>query len=467
MSFPDQPVFDDRSVPLPSTRLGRYEIAGRIAVGGMASVYLATLEATGGFAREFALKVVHPHLAAEDGFRQRFYREARLASRIRHPNVVATIDAGEDQGYCFLALELIEGATLRQLMLHRERSFAAIEAAFIVAETARGLHALHNATDGDGNPIQIVHRDLSPHNVMLDQSGRALLIDLGLAKVDTNNDMTQVGVLCGKLPYMSPEQSRLEDLDARSDVFALGTVLYELCTNELPFGDTHTTATLERLQRCDATEIAEGLREVSVPRWLIEIILGCLRPNPDDRFSTALELADALAQEMMQAGHGGAEIKARLADIVREAMPEIGLVTPIEVVTPRPEPEALGRSLRLMGLGAMAALVAFGGIYAATNLLPTAGFNAAEEPVRFEAGSVLPGNPPKAPAKPEPPSAATVIEPRNVDPVPAIPRPLDEVEEDTGAESSSTGDGALRRIRRKPRPKKQGPQLREDNPYGS
>ncbi|MCA9706272.1 MAG: serine/threonine protein kinase, partial [Myxococcales bacterium] len=274
-------MLDDMSPPPPTSRLGRYELTGRIATGGMATVYLARLEATGGFAREFALKVVHPHLAAEEGFRRRFHQEARLASRVRHPNVVATIDAGEDKGYCFLVLELIEGATLRQLVIHRERSFAAIEAAHMVAEVARGLHALHTATDERGQPLNIVHRDLSPHNVMLDQSGRAVLIDLGLAKTDTNPNMTQVGVMCGKLPYMSPEQARLESVDARSDVFALGTVLYELCTGTLPFGDTHTTATLERLQRCDAVQITEGLQRMSVPSWLVQIIVTCLRPEPE------------------------------------------------------------------------------------------------------------------------------------------------------------------------------------------
>lgn len=491
MPIPDRLVLDDMSPPPPTSRLGRYEITGRIATGGMATVYLARLEATGGFAREFALKVVHPHLVAEAGFRQRFHQEARLASRVRHHNVVATIDAGEDKGYCYLVLELIEGATLRQLIVHRERSFAAIEAAYMVAEVARGLHALHTATDEQGRPLNIVHRDLSPHNVMLDQTGRAVLIDLGLAKTDQNPNMTQVGVLCGKLPYMSPEQARLEALDARSDVFALGTVLYELCTGTVPFGDTHTTATLERLQRCDAAEITAGLRRMSVPSWLEQIILTCLRASPAERFPTALDLAEALTQELVVTGHSAPEIKARLADIVRASLPEIGTVTPLEPMAP-----ALGasqglRSLRWMGVGALTALLAFGGLYAAATLLPTIGTSTPNDAVRFEAGSLAPDPTPQAVGEDEP-TALAEPGPRPQDPEPAEPTeviplvegplvdealvpPLDP-EPDTDGSGLDTGTGTSgdettggetprRMLRRKGKRRDKGPSLRERNPY--
>jgi len=476
MPIPDRLVLDDMSPPPPTSRLGRYEITGRIATGGMATVYLARLEATGGFAREFALKVVHPHLVAEAGFRHRFHQEARLASRVRHPNVVATIDAGEDKGYCYLVLELIEGTTLRQLMAHRERPFAAIEAAHMIAEVARGLHALHTAIDEQGRPLNIVHRDLSPHNVMLDQSGRAVLIDLGLAKTDTNPNMTQVGVLCGRLPYMSPEQARLETLDARSDVFALGTVLYELCTGTVPFGDTHTTATLERLQRCDAAEIAMGLRRGAVPSWLEQIILTCLRPLPADRFPTALDLAEALTQELVHTGHSAAEIKARLADIVRGALPEIGTVTPLEPMAP-----ALGaaegiRSLRWMGVGALAALLVFGGLWAAATFLPTVGTTEPNEAIQFQAGSVVPEPTPQAigeeeATEPEPapapaPVPAPTLEEAMV-PSPELEPDTDGASLDTGTAGDDTtgGETPRRIIRRKPKPRDKGPTLRERSPY--
>jgi eukaryotic-like serine/threonine-protein kinase len=477
MPIPERLVLDDVSPPPPTTRLGRYEITGRIATGGMATVYLGRLEGTGGFAREFALKVVHPHLVAEAGFRQRFHQEARLASRVRHHNVVATVDAGEDKGYCYLVLELIEGVTLRQLMAHRERPFAAIEAAHMVAEVARGLHALHTAVDEQGRPLNIVHRDLSPHNVMLDQTGRAVLIDLGLAKTDQNPNMTQVGVMCGKLPYMSPEQARLEPLDARSDVFALGTVLHELCTGTVPFGDSHTTATLERLQRCDAAEITAGLRRAAVPSWLEQIILSCLRASPDDRFPSAIDLAEALTQELVHAGHSTAEIKARLADVVCGALPAIGTVTPIEPLSPALGSHTGLRSLRWMGVGALTALLAFGGLWAAATLLPTIGTSTPNEAVHFEASMVpepsqpgvddaaAPAVPPPAPA----PAFASPPGPR-LEPAtaPELAPDTDGASIDAGPSGDETtgGETPRRIIRRKIKQRdEKGPTLRERNPY--
>lgn len=337
------PVFDEpsasslSSVPTPATRLGRYAIAGRIATGGMATVYLARLTAVGGFAREFALKVIHPHLAEQPGFRERFHREARLASRIRHPNVVTTIDAGDDAGYCYMALELIEGGTLRQLVLQRNKPFPPAEAAQIIAEVARGLHALHMATDEMGAALNVVHRDLAPHNIMLDRTGRPVLIDLGLAKADDNTALTQLGMLAGRLPYMSPEQARQDSLDARSDVFALGAVLCELVIGELPFGDTHDTATMERLQQGDLRPIAARMRAAKMPEWLTEIVLLCLQSDPADRFASAEALADALAQELTEAGYRVLETRQRLARIVEAALPELGTLAAMHALPVRIE----------------------------------------------------------------------------------------------------------------------------------
>jgi eukaryotic-like serine/threonine-protein kinase len=170
--------------------LGRYAISGRIASGGMATVYRARLEGQGGFAREFALKVIHPHLASAEGFKDRFLDEARVASRVNHPNVVATVDSDQDRGYHYLVLELVDGVTVRQLQvhdLHRSPTsegarLSPAEAARIIADVARGLHAVHTVVDERGESLDVVHRDLSPHNLMLDVTGRAVLIDLGLVK---------------------------------------------------------------------------------------------------------------------------------------------------------------------------------------------------------------------------------------------------------------------------------------------
>jgi len=327
------PAPDPMSSPLatPVTTLGRYAILGRIASGGMATVYLARLaDAPEGFSREFALKVIHPHLVQEDGFTARFLQEAKLASRVRHPNVVRTVDAGEDQGYAYMALELIDGVNLRQLALHRSRAFSPPQAAAIVEMVARGLGAVHTATDAEGAPLGMVHRDISPHNVMLDRRGRAILIDLGLARPDRTTGLTQVGVLAGKLPYMSPEQSRLETLDGRSDVFSMGTLLFELCTGELPFGDTHTAKTMKTLEACEPEPVRERLEHHGAPSWLTEIVLACLRREPEDRLPTAAALAGALSQELTAAGYDMASQRSVLATIVEDAYDDLGTVETAE-----------------------------------------------------------------------------------------------------------------------------------------
>lgn len=315
-------------------KLGRYAITGKIATGGMATVYRGRLEGQGGFAREFAIKVVHPHLAAAEGFRERFYDEARVASRVSHPNVVATIDSDSDHGYHFLVLELIDGITLRQLQLTgQERTTAmgegpyrleAGEAARVVCDAARGLHAVHTVVDESGEALEVVHRDLSPHNLMLDTTGRTVLIDLGLAKARGQLGHTQTGVLCGKLPYMSPEQSRIEPLDARSDVFSLGSVLFELATGVPPFGDDHTPNTLENLRRCDAVRLNEQLVDVRIPDWLNQIILTCLRADPDERYPSAEALALALDEGMRRAGVNQASVRSKLARRTRELRALLG-----------------------------------------------------------------------------------------------------------------------------------------------
>ncbi|MBV1861575.1 MAG: protein kinase [Nannocystaceae bacterium] len=328
-----RPGLSPMPTPLPSpiSLLGRYTILGRIAAGGMASVYLARLaDAPAGFSREFALKVIHPHLVREDGFTARFLQEAQLASRVRHPNVVRTVDAGEDQGYAFMALELIDGVNLRQLALHRARPFSAPHAAAIVEMVARGLDAVHEATDAEGDPLGMVHRDISPHNVMLARSGRAVLIDLGLARPDRTTGLTQVGVLAGKLPYMSPEQARLDDLDGRSDIFSMGTLLFELVTGELPFGDTHSAPTMTKLDACEPGPIREMLEAHAVPQWITDIVLACLRPTPEERISTAAGLADAIAQELSAAGHDTATQRGVLATIVEDAYETLGTVESAE-----------------------------------------------------------------------------------------------------------------------------------------
>jgi serine/threonine protein kinase len=381
-------------------KLGRYAITGKIATGGMATVYRGRLEGQGGFAREFAIKVIHPHLAAAEGFRDRFYDEARVASRVSHPNVVGTIDSDFDHGYHFLVLDLIDGITLRQLQITGQERTTALgegpyrleagEAARVVCDAARGLHAVHTTVDESGEAMEVVHRDLSPHNLMLDVTGRTVLIDLGLAKARGQLGHTQTGVLCGKLPYMSPEQSRIEPLDARSDVFSLGSVLFELATGLPPFGDDHTPNTLENLRRCDPVRLADILSAVRIPDWLTQIILTCLRADPRERYPSAESLAAALDEGMRRAGVNQANVRAKLAQRTREISNLIGPTTnaapllPLIGADPTGPHATLGhmwlkpwfRGISLVAVGALVVLLGIGvrnDIIARSNATPTEG----------------------------------------------------------------------------------------------
>jgi serine/threonine-protein kinase len=343
----------------PAPRLGRYELVGRLAQGGTSTVYLGRAAAEGGFSREFAIKVLHPHL--DPLLRTRFLDEARLSSRVRHPNIVSTVDLGADHGLDYLVLELVDGVDLRRLQLARTVPLRPSQAAFVIAMVARGVHALHTATDERGQPMLAVHRDLSPHNIMLDREGRAVLIDLGLAKIRERSEVTQVGVLCGRIPYMSPEQATLGGVDARSDVFSLGTVLFELLTGRLPFGEDDTRATHERVSQGDTAEPLAVLSErissgSTLGQGLVEIIATCLQRDPAQRFDSALALADALEQQLAVAGCDLAALQHELAQMAAP-MCEVGRQLPRAVL---PGVAAPRRTWRLAALAAAVVLVGVG-----------------------------------------------------------------------------------------------------------
>jgi serine/threonine-protein kinase len=314
-------------------RVGRFTVLGRLATGGASIVLLARAHGSGGFSREFALKVVTAD--ADPLLHRRLLDEAYLASRVRHPHVVASVDVGSDHGATWLALELVDGIDLRRLTLQRSVPMRAVEAALVISMIARGAHALHTAADDEGRPLCAVHRDISPHNMMLDRDGRAVLIDFGIATSAGREDPGDAETLCGRLPYMSPEQAALATVDAKSDVFSLGTVLFELVTQQLPFGEDDTRATLERLQTCDEAEIAAKLAAHDVPAGLIDVVLVCLRRDPAERFASALELAEALEQELGRASVDIAAVQRRLGEIARAACPDGPWVQPLAALPAR------------------------------------------------------------------------------------------------------------------------------------
>ncbi|MGE0789596.1 MAG: protein kinase [Sandaracinaceae bacterium] len=279
-------------------RLGRYELRYLVARGGMASVYLAQLAGALEFQRWVAIKVMHPHLVDEDGgFVEMFLDEARLAARIQHPNVCQVIDFGEDAGTYYIVMEYLHGETLSALMKRAWREGQGISpvlAASVIAEVARGLHAAHELRGKDRELLHVVHRDVSPQNMMLLYDGIAKITDFGIARARGKMSTTQAGTLKGKFAYMSPEQLNGEVLDRRADIWSLGVVLWETTVGRHLFrGDSEGETALRVVQAplVMPSELVDGY-----PKELEAILADVLARDREHRIPTAERLATRLEE---------------------------------------------------------------------------------------------------------------------------------------------------------------------------
>ncbi|MCU0699832.1 MAG: serine/threonine protein kinase, partial [Myxococcaceae bacterium] len=283
----------------PGSSIGRYVVKKRLAEGGMAEVYLAQAIGPEGFAKDVVIKVVRSFLASDQQFIDMFIAEARLSSRLNHANVVQIFDFGKHDDSYFIAMEYVRGASLFDLRKRcRERGvpFPPTLVAEIGAQVARGLQYAHGLSD-KGKPLGIVHRDVTPHNVLLSYDGAVKLTDFGIAKASTSH--TAPGILKGKFAYMSPEQARGELVDARTDLFALGIVLWEMLTGGRLFDGDSEMAVLRAVQE---SLIAPPSRlNPDIPNELSEIVLKALARPTADRFQTAFELDKALATFVLRA----------------------------------------------------------------------------------------------------------------------------------------------------------------------
>ncbi|WP_433928713.1 protein kinase [Sorangium cellulosum] len=278
---------------------GRYESLRAIASGGMATVYLGRAVGAGGFERLVALKMMHPHIAAEPEFVAMFLDEARLAARVRHPNVVATFDLVEDP--LFLVMEYIEGPSLHLLLRTCARAKRPLPlgiALRIFLDVLAGLHAAHELTGSEGEPLHLVHRDVSPQNVLVGIDGVSRITDFGVARAETRLMSTRGNALKGKLAYMAPEQIRAQQIDRRSDVYSAGVVLWEMLTEERLFKADNDGALIAQILQGPPT----GPRGVvpSVPAAIDLICLRALNTDPNDRFPTAAAFAEALEEAAAQ-----------------------------------------------------------------------------------------------------------------------------------------------------------------------
>ncbi|MDF1562427.1 MAG: serine/threonine-protein kinase [Deltaproteobacteria bacterium] len=271
---------------------GKYQVEDLIAEGGMAEVFLAATPPP--VVRRVAVKRIKPQHSAEQGFLEMFEDEARVAACFDHPNVVRVLDF-EPGPPPYLVMEHVDGPDLRRLFWEaatKQQWMPVHIAAAIVAEAARGLHYAHTWKDPEGTHLQVIHRDMSPQNIMLTLAGAVKVLDFGIAKAAGRNTKTQAGIIKGKYAYMAPEQVRGETLSPRTDVFALGIILYESVTYKNPFRKDRDELTLIAV----GDETPEPPRQLrpDLPEDLEAIILKALAKKPEERFQSALELAEAI-----------------------------------------------------------------------------------------------------------------------------------------------------------------------------
>ena len=275
--------------------VGRYLLHSEIASGGMATVHLGRLIGAAGFSRTVAIKRLHPWFASEEEFVSMFLDEARLAGRIRHPNVVPIRDVVKAGNELLLVMEYVEGDALSRLIRATAAAEAPIEPGIVVAVMAgalRGLHAAHEAKDERGKPLGIVHRDVSPHNILVSSDGIAQVVDFGVAKAADRLQNTRSGHVKGKLSYMSPEQLEHGDVDRRTDVYAAAQVLWEMLTQRRLFASEDPGPIVTQKLHGSVTPPSElGAR--SSPE-LDAVVMKGLSQRADERFATAQEMAIAL-----------------------------------------------------------------------------------------------------------------------------------------------------------------------------
>ena len=301
---------------------GKYWLINRIAVGGMAEVFRAKAFGHAGFAKDLVVKRILRHYSRDPEFVDMFISEAKLSAQLVHPNVVQVFDFGKIEHNYFIAMEAVDGKDLKSLLrrlAERGERMPVLVAAYIAFELAKGLDYAHTRTDAEGQPLNLVHRDISPSNVLLDYDGHVKLVDFGIAEVQSERERgSETAVLKGKFSYMSPEQVAGRGLDARADQFSLGICLWEMLTGHRLFKAETEPATLERIRSC----VVPPPRDLNpdVAEDLEAVCLRALRADPDERWPDAAALRHALGDALVPAtperirGEVAAFLRERFAD---------------------------------------------------------------------------------------------------------------------------------------------------------
>ena len=281
----------------------RYSIIEQIDVGGMAEVWRGRAVSLQGFEKQVAIKRVLPHLAENAQFLEMFLDEARVSLHLNHANIVQTFDVVQAGSSYFIVMEWIDGLNLKKILTHlnrlRER-LSIPEIVYIVAEASKGLSHAHELTDPSGAPLNIVHRDVSPPNILISREGEIKIVDFGLAKAASQLASTDPGVVKGKFSYISPEAAHGNPVDARADVFSLGAVLWEMVTGQKLFEGANDLETIKLVRRCEIPDIRGIDRRVD--EQLARIMVRALDRDPAARFQTCEDLSQALVRYLFSMG---------------------------------------------------------------------------------------------------------------------------------------------------------------------
>ncbi len=287
------------------TQLGRYRVLGLLGTGGMAEVFLAKLLGPSGFERPVVIKRILPHLAREQHFRDMFLDEARIVAGIQHQNVVHVQELCQQDGELFMVMEFLEGesaAGLARRLSAKRKLLSFGLAAHIVAEICSGLHSAHNLKDSEGNIQHLVHRDVSPANIFVTYDGGVKILDFGIAVAENRVSKTEAGQVKGKYAYMSPEQCKGKPLDRRSDVFSLGTVLYEISTCRRLFKRESDMMTLQAI--CSEAVVPPSKLVTNYPPSLEAVIMKAIARDRKDRYQSALEMRRDLLEVSRELNEG-------------------------------------------------------------------------------------------------------------------------------------------------------------------
>ena len=334
--------------------LGRYELLLPIAQGGMATVWAARQRGSRGFQKTVAIKTMLPTLSEDPQFEQMFLDEAALAAKIHHPNVCEILDLGEQDEILYIVMEWIDGEALSVVHKAARKNQAQLPIRLtmrMLAQACSGLHAAHELRDENDVPLQLVHRDVSPQNILVTYDGNVKLVDFGVAKaMGRAGGETTAGQLKGKVPYMSPEQARGGIVDRRTDVFAMGIVLYKLGTGLHPFMGENDLVTMRNI--ISRPLLPPRVKNPSFPTEVEQVLLKCLQKDADKRYQSMSELATAIERAASTLGVGdedlgtyvrtlmgerGAKRRAAVRDAVRAADERFATGTHQAVAVPQPQ----------------------------------------------------------------------------------------------------------------------------------